>query len=1231
MKSAFTTMKRWIAGELVVSFFFHGRGVPLQRTPIGFFRALLSSTLAFFPKFLSHLVVLFQAREKIFGSLRQDRWNWSQEELKDFLTTLLTKETKTRPVVIFVDALDECGKDSAKWLLSYFKDLMTDVTQEGGKLRICFSSRHYPVLGLDVVPAVIVEEQNGKDIRCVIRKQLKEIQPEEERQQLEKEILMKAQGGFQWAVMVASMVTDDYSIAINTETLHDRIRTTPQALEQLYAEILNDIPDAEKHQTKKLFEWVLFAGRPLVAQELREALVTDRNMTCATVSDLRRHRDWNNTVEGFERRVKYLSRGLMEFQTREVWEQYEPHGEDFNREAQFIHQSVPEFLQEGNMSRMGVYSITIPLLAGPCHFQLAISCIKYLMLNELLAETTASRGPFSAKFPLAPYAVYFFFHHIQEAETHGLSHLDLLSLVRWSPQSEVVGKLAKIWRILNPNYTRTPKGWPFLGATALHVLVSLGSMSAFKDYLQGDGIEVDGKDSEGNSPLLLATKEGRHDMALFLVDKFIKRKDQKSLDQGPTSSQSDAQRKTGHIDVNVQNDDGDTPLDISLTDEAHDLTFALIDVGADLKYFGSESALLFHAARTRNMKLLTKAIEKNISLDGAVYMALQELREDETVLHGYLSVLLKAGANAREGPELDGTGEEAIHRAARQGQTNIIKLLLYYGASASTRNVSGQYALEIAVEMGHKEASRVLFRETPGITTNSVLDTSIRKGLYDLALLFIQDGVFVSIQPLLRHLCPPICSQNVINAITQRTISLLADGYALHEEHDVIKQPLISATRYGLGSVAKAIVRRDSTIINDADANGKTALILALQRDCAELALFLITEGHASNIGVDFEGRSPLILAITEGYLPIARAMVLQNPSSVDSTDAEGKTTLLHALENDSEELAIFLVAEVKASNTGVDWEGRSPLILATIKGFNVVAEAIIQRDGVSSHMTDDHDTTALTYAIAMQRYEIQEAFAKWYPELEISDEWYALLRAWMAPWKNSSQKSNENGETALMRAAALGNLSLAQSLLKSENVANVVDQDSNGKTALIHATLGGNSEIVKLLVNHKDADSLMRKVDEDGRDALCYAVRARERRIAHILQTTGCMKVTDSITLSEAVAFNCNSATLRSFITKRTTADFPTRYPISIPHDLPPFHDRRPQLENIRSQVAAHARHIAPILVATVYGRERAVKILLATGQVSELSCLEALRISEKFGFQSVSETLRHHSRTNN
>ncbi|KAF2193588.1 hypothetical protein K469DRAFT_691138 [Zopfia rhizophila CBS 207.26] len=490
MKFAVTKMRRRQSGELVLSFFIHGQGTNLQKTSLGIYRALLNSMLKYFPKYLSQLTRMFEDQEERLGAYTAKRWEWIDKELQDFLSDVLTTGSKDQPVVIFIDALDECGEEVAKSLLTYFKCLMEDVESEESQVKICVSSRHYPILGVDTTPTIAVEKRNRKDIRSVVRKRLKEIGPEWKRNQIQEAILSKAQGGFQWAVLVTALVIDGNATGKRVERLHEMITSMPQALDNLYANILSEFTEAKEDQMVKLFQWVLFAERPLSMQELREALSTDKDMTVTTVSEVRRHESWTETLFQFERHVKHISRGLVEFQTRDVYEQYEPGGEESDREAQFIHQSVADYLREIFFKNVKSHRHIARSCVGAGHFEISRSCLRYLALKEVLEAIELPRGTLSARFPLVPYATRFVFEHVRKVEQQGIPQPDLLMLFQWDVRSESLGKVARLWTVVDPHRVHTPIGWPFIGTTTLHVLIALGSKSALDTFLLETDVNV---------------------------------------------------------------------------------------------------------------------------------------------------------------------------------------------------------------------------------------------------------------------------------------------------------------------------------------------------------------------------------------------------------------------------------------------------------------------------------------------------------------------------------------------------------------------------------------------------------------------------------------------------------------------------------------------------------------------------------------------------------------------
>ncbi|KAL1634763.1 hypothetical protein SLS56_002165 [Neofusicoccum ribis] len=432
--------------ELVASFFIHGRGFPLQKTLIGLYRALLSALLGHFPDHISQLTERVEEKERQFGSYERQKWEWNESELQKFLFSFLLKASTSRHVVIYIDALDECGAETAQKLLAYLRQLIASAEQQGSHVRICFSSRHYPILGLENVPTIYVEDRNDQDIRRVVRNGLQDIDSSK-RHQIENEIVAKAQGGFQWAVLVLDKAVQLNRRGINAQTIHEEISAIPAELNQLYSDLINISDAHERQQTKKLFQWVLCAQRPLKIEELREALAIDADAAYASITDLRASKDYCDSVPDAERRIKDLSRGLIEIRERKVlamvvWD------ENAIREAQFIHQSVADFLIRNGQTAQDLFaSAQTPLGIG--HSEISRSCSLYLGLDEILGAAERSWYYFKDEFPLASYAADYMFQHLQIAKLEGFPQFTALNrLQQWTDGDGTFDRTLQLWNTL---------------------------------------------------------------------------------------------------------------------------------------------------------------------------------------------------------------------------------------------------------------------------------------------------------------------------------------------------------------------------------------------------------------------------------------------------------------------------------------------------------------------------------------------------------------------------------------------------------------------------------------------------------------------------------------------------------------------------------------------------------------------------------------------------------------
>lgn len=154
--------------SVVVSFFFHGRGCDLQKSRLGFFRSLCHQILAIEPRALSNLVKELERKKITLGADGGD-WDWHVNELAHFFKAGLQTIPQRKPVWFFADALDECGRQEAVHLVEYIKDLIQSNEQSSHQMRVCFSCRKYPSLGINPKSVVCMEQENRDDTSTFVR------------------------------------------------------------------------------------------------------------------------------------------------------------------------------------------------------------------------------------------------------------------------------------------------------------------------------------------------------------------------------------------------------------------------------------------------------------------------------------------------------------------------------------------------------------------------------------------------------------------------------------------------------------------------------------------------------------------------------------------------------------------------------------------------------------------------------------------------------------------------------------------------------------------------------------------------------------------------------------------------------------------------------------------------------------------------------------------------------
>ncbi|EER44925.1 pfs domain-containing protein [Histoplasma capsulatum H143] len=385
----------------VISYFFHARGAPLEKTIVGMFRSLLYQLLTKLPQL-----------RKIFCSPKLETWKtndsfeWNIELLKDLFTDAV-KALGESPVICFIDALDECDDDSqARRILMFFYHLCVKLAIEWKTcFRVCVTSRHYPNFSIPEYLSLNLELQDGhiSDITRYVDSELR-IGTDHTAQVVRTELQQKASGVFMWVVLVVGMLNKEHDEGCSPRQLQKTLQAIPDDLHMLFRNILT----RNKQNNEKFLlcmQWLLFAKRLLSPEELYLAILSgtsDEDIPTREAIDIQP-----------DRVVKYLlncSKGLAEAIGSR------------NRTMQFIHQSVRDFL-------LGEYGLQLvdPNLGdniiGQSHERLKQCCHNFMTdpcFGPSLSHSSTHWRSFMG------YATQRILYHADVAEGEGITQVPFL-------------------------------------------------------------------------------------------------------------------------------------------------------------------------------------------------------------------------------------------------------------------------------------------------------------------------------------------------------------------------------------------------------------------------------------------------------------------------------------------------------------------------------------------------------------------------------------------------------------------------------------------------------------------------------------------------------------------------------------------------------------------------------------------------------------------------------------
>jgi hypothetical protein len=649
---------------LVASFFFNARGEQLEMSTTGLYRSLLWQL---FENAADLRIVLDELGTNAKHIIRHK--GWQIEVLKQILVTAV-EHLGNRTLQLFVDALDECDDKDVTDMISFFEEIGERAIDAKVRLRICFSSRHYPTVIIRCGKQIVLEdeEEHDHDITRYIKSTLKLANPKKA-DSLMSQILEKADGVFLWVALVIPIL-NKASAQGRVEELQNCLNGIPPELDGLFGMILTrDCEDL--HELQLCIQWILFAMRPLRQEEYFFAIRCPKSTNTAT--------SWLSgdvSVEDMHRFIHSTSKGLAQVtKTR---------SKDKAPTVQFIHETVRDFFLAKNgylrlwptlSSQFAVYShktlrdrcmaeinishasSTITRLLQPSQesSQIGTHDVDHASIHEALPkanspEALVIRKSVSEELPFLEYAVKHVLYHADATKSDVTAHA--------SPPGEFS---LKYWIYLNNVFERFQIRRYTSTASLLYILAEKNLPKLIRHELtQIPSMDIYGE--RHDFPMFAACVNGNRDaIATLLMQESSPRCEQnlalhidRLCEMRPRQSWTilscAAQKgeeclielllKTGKVEINAKDTNGQTSLSLAAHSGYETIIKLLLETGqveVDVKDIHGQTPLWWaaHGGHEAVVKLLldTGQVEVDVKdIHGRTPLSLAAGRGHEAVL-----------------------------------------------------------------------------------------------------------------------------------------------------------------------------------------------------------------------------------------------------------------------------------------------------------------------------------------------------------------------------------------------------------------------------------------------------------------------------------------------------------------------------------------------------------------------------------------------------------------------
>ncbi len=498
----------------------------------------------------------------------------------------------------------------------------------------------------------------------------------------------------------------------------------------------------------------------------------------------------------------------------------------------------------------------------------------------------------------------------------------------------------KAFRLLRHHGAVLYKKGPY-GSSPLCAAAIGGHVAMIKFLLSrsGGGFPVNGPNSVGETPLMLAAVKGQLPAAEILVKSGARINLAAPGVYNQTALMFAALHEQPNMlkllirhgaEVNAQNSLGETPLTIATAKVNVSDAMALLKAGANANAPTSNGRSVLEVGATSGCGKIVKVLLAHGATANAVddsggtpLMAAADKNGPAAVL-----ALIRAGADVNA---TAAGGSDALDYAAEAGKADVVGILLRHGAKVNAADFQGITPLMAASAHGQAPVVRALIQagatvgaRAQGVNGWDALEFAAERGNPSVVTLLVQHGAKVNAADRLGH------------------------------------TPLMIAVAHGNLRAALALIKAGANIHTKSLSSHLGIVALAVSRNHPKMIPMLISHGAKVDQRYALR-RTPLILAASKGFLACVQAL-LKAGANVNAQDDNGYTPL-EAAASDGQLKVAKVIIRAGANVNLADHYGMTPLDYACLAKHPSAMVALLLKAGANPKLKDKMGRNAIYYA----------------------------------------------------------------------------------------------------------------------------------------------------------------------------------------------------------------------------------------------------------------------------